>query len=109
MGKSIRRKMYMYYRNCLLALLENYPISDVFRTLSEFIMDRLNFYRTRFSVPEEQKRREAERLLETGDYVKIILFIMINFAGIIRKRRKTGRLRKRPREYLLEINRNLIT
>ncbi len=107
MGKTIKRKMYMYRRNCLLALIENYPISYIFRTLSSLIINRFQLSRILFSVPEEQTGTKEEIPLETKDYLTILLFIIVNFAGIIRKRRKTGRFKTRPREYLLGINQNL--
>ncbi len=107
MGKSIKRKMYMYRRNCLLALIENYPASHIIKTLRSLVCRLFNFPFVSYIFPAAGTKEKLDFPQETKDYIKAFCFLAANSFGIIKKRRKIDRLRIRPRGYLLEINRTL--
>ena len=105
MGKSIKRKMYMYRRNCLLALIENYPASHIMKTLRSLVCRLLNFPFVSSIFPAAGTKERLDFPQETRDYIKTFCFLAANSFGIMNKRRKIDRFKTRPRSYLVEINR----
>ena len=108
MGKSIKRKMYMYRRNCLLALIENYPASHIVKTLRSLVCRLLNFPFVSSIFPAAGTKGKLDFPQETKDYIKAFCFLAANSSGIMKKRRKIDGLRNKPRSYLLGLNSTLM-
>ncbi len=107
MGKVIKRKMYMYRRNCLLALVENYPIDSILEVLL-FVMGRKVIIPLISVIIQVVRMRQKVDLSdETKDYLKSTVFLVVNSFEIIMKRRQFNQVRKKARKYLLEINQTL--
>ena len=113
MGKSLERKMYLYRRNCLLTLAENYPAAEavrILKTLAGLGLARLRGASgagTGWSsgagaggfpaTPQDNLVR---------DYARAGLYLASRLMKILRKRRRTAAILKRPRGYLLDIEQN---
>lgn len=100
MGKNMARKMYLYRRNCLLAIADNFPFKYVLHVFSSII------YSIIFkSIISALKHRSIKYFIaEPIDYAKTFIFLLTNLPSIIRKRRNISKIMVRPREYLLQIN-----
>ena len=107
MGKVIKRKMYMYRRNCLLALFDNYPIDSIVKSLLFVIVRKVIIPFTSVIIQAIRMRQKVDLPDETKDYLKSAVFLMVNSFQIITKRRQFNQVRKKPRKYLLEINQTL--
>lgn len=106
MGKSLDRKMFLYRRNCLLVLTENFPVlhtigmyaamamREILKPLLRYMLDMLTMRRKPF--PDSVRH-----------YLKALIFLAGSSPRIIRKRVASGRFRKRPRSFLVRINREL--
>jgi hypothetical protein len=107
MGKSLSRKMYMYRRNCLLVLVENFPIPHVVVMLTAAMMKEvlLPFGRYTLGVVSGKERQALPD--SVSDYLKAALFLLKNSGAIVKKRVLVNRFRKHPRNYLLKVNKEL--
>lgn len=107
MGKSLSRKMYMYRRNCLLALVENFPFSHISMILMAVMIKEVVLPSVRYGI-RVITRNQTEPLADSvGDYLKTFLFLLKNSGAIVKKRLFVSRFRKRPRSYLLKVNKEL--
>lgn len=107
MGKVIKRKMYMYRRNCLLALVENYPIDSILEALLLVVVRKVIIPLTSVIIQAVRMRQKVDLSDETKDYLKSTVFLVVNSFEIIMKRRQFNQVRKKARKYLLEINQTL--
>lgn len=104
MGKAPARKMYMYRRNCLLAVAENYPALHVLHLLLVVIGREIGIAGVRCLARKLGGRPAGSLAASMQDYLKAMGHLLINSPGIIRKRRAVDGFRTRPRKYLLEVN-----
>ena len=107
MGKAIKRKMYMYRRNCFLALVENYPIDSILQSLMFLFVRKVIILISSAIIPAVRMRRKVDLSDETRDYLKSAVFLVANSFEIIMKRRQFNQVREKPRKYLLEVNQTL--
>lgn len=108
MGKSLARKMFLYRRNCLLALIDNFPVTHIFVMLlavfgREIVKPVLKYVLQRLGRGERQPLSDS-----VSDYLKALFFIARNSPGTLRKRVDSRRYRQRSRRSLLDINRDLL-
>jgi N-acetylglucosaminyl-diphospho-decaprenol L-rhamnosyltransferase len=103
MGKNYQHKNYMHRRNCLLALVENYPLKHIILSLIILFINKIII--TPISLKFRKNRKWDKKFLkqEAIDYFKSILFLLKNFKQIYRKRKTFNQIRIKPRKYLLEI------
>jgi|GEM_PF-2472716 len=107
MGKSLSRKMFMYRRNCLLVLIENFPLLHVASMLLA-VTYREILRPTIRNVADTMARRQETSLPDSvKDYLKIYCFLMRNSVQIVKKRIAVNRFRKSPRSLLIQVNREL--
>ncbi len=95
MGKVIERKMYMYKRNCLLALFENYPLLFSFALVGRHVIIKNAAHLLRLS--KDPKHISGKELLY------ISLYLVRNFWKIAAKRIMFDRVRKHSRKYLINL------
>jgi len=107
MGKSLSRKMYMYRRNCLLVLVENFPISHAAGMLTAVWFREIIFPCGRYLLRGLTGKQREPFPDSVKDYLKISLFLLKSSVAIIRKRIAVNRFRRRPRNYLLQVNKEL--
>ncbi|MCK4715492.1 MAG: glycosyltransferase family 2 protein [Candidatus Marinimicrobia bacterium] len=107
MGKTIKRKMYMYRRNCLLALIENYPIDSILKFLALLLAKKLIIPFGSVIIQAVRMKRGVNLSDETKDYLKSAVFLVVNSFDIIMKKKQFNQVRKKPRKYLLEVNQTL--
>ncbi|GAK56582.1 methyltransferase type 11 [Candidatus Vecturithrix granuli] len=103
MGKDIQRKMYLYRRNCLLTLVENYPLGCIARICYSIFTEKLVVPFLMFIGQLVKRTEQRVELQETKDYIKTFLFLMKQTLSILEKRRTFDRVRKKSRAYLLEV------
>ena len=104
MGKRAKLKNYLFNRNCLLVLVENYPIKRLAKKIFIFVLETFVF--PIFSTLHVRGGKST--LFEIiENELKVFLFLIFNIPNIIIKRWGVSKYRKRPREYLIEINRHL--
>lgn len=108
MGKSLDRKMYLYRRNCLLVLIENYPVTHVcgmyWAMLSrEVVKPTLKYM---FNVLTGRNKEPFPSSIK--HYLKALMFLFGKIPQIMKKRSDSERFRKHPRKYLVQVNRALI-
>ncbi|GAB6060702.1 glycosyltransferase family 2 protein [Desulfonatronum parangueonense] len=106
MGKSLERKMYLYRRNCLLALAENYPAGEVlrvFKALAGLGLGLANGGGTAWTGRPEASFPATPQSNLARNYLRAGLYLTSRFVKILRKRRRMDHVLRRPRRYLLEI------
>lgn len=104
MGKAPARKMFMYRRNCLLALAENFPAPHVLHMLLLVIGREICAGGIRFLVRTFSGSPSGSLAASMRDYLKALGHLLVNGPAIIRKRRAVDGFRTRPRNYLLQID-----
>lgn len=107
MGKSLDRKMFLYRRNCLLVLTENFPVLHsagmyLAMVVREILKPTLKYIFYKLSATKSESFPRS-----VNHYVKSLFFIAGSSPRIARKRIASGRFRKRPRSCLVRINRDL--
>jgi len=107
MGKSLSRKMYMYRRNCLLVLVENFPLSHVVMMLTAVMIKEVLFPFGRYTLGFITGNRLGSFPDALLDYLKAFMFLLKNSGAIVKKRFLVNRFRKRSRNYLLDVNKEL--
>lgn len=108
MGKSLSKKMYLFRRNCIRVLVENFPLFHVLKMLillmgKEFVISFFQFLISRYL-----KKSNCSFPSSIYDYLRSILFLFRNTPKMISKRIKVNKFRKRNRNYLLQVNDDLI-
>jgi GT2 family glycosyltransferase len=106
MGKNNKQKIFMFRRNCLLAMVENYPLQHIFLSLVILFINKviISPLSLSFRILKNKKRDVKFLFQEASDYRNSFLFVLKNFIQIIRKRKKINRVKTRSRRYLVEIN-----
>jgi GT2 family glycosyltransferase len=104
MGKNHQHKNYMHRRNCLLALVENYPLKHVILSLIIVFSNKVIISPISLRIRKNRKWDKEFIKQECLDYFKSGIFLLQNFFEIYRKRKNFDQIRKRPRRYLLKIN-----
>lgn len=104
MGKNIRKKRYMYRRNCLLALVENYPLKYIFSSLAILFINKIIISPISLTIRRSKKRDRNFLLQDAMDYRKSFLYLLTNLSRIYQKRKKFNQIRTKSRWYLLTIN-----
>lgn len=108
MGKSLSRKMYLYRRNCLLVLADNYPATHVLYMLMA-VIGREIVKPTLLLAFQKLKGGNPSSLPESvRDYSRALVFLVKNSPGIIRKRIASRQYRCQSRRYLLHVNSELL-
>lgn len=104
MGRAFERKMYLYRRNCLLALVENYPAGAIVKgflfVVARWVLFPILAFLVRGAV---QRKFHTVFLQETRDYIKSFVFLLGNSFNIMKKRGTFDRVRTRVRTYLLDV------
>ncbi len=103
MGKSLSRKMFLYRRNCLLALAENYPVWHVLSMLGLAVLRNiiLPVAVSFLWVFPSVRQRVPPSLVR--DYGKALFFLFRNNAKIREKRKAVDQYRVKSRSYLLQV------
>ncbi|MBT8369030.1 MAG: glycosyltransferase family 2 protein [Deltaproteobacteria bacterium] len=104
MGKNNRQKIYMHRRNCLLALVENYPLKHVVVALAMLFLNQIIISPISLKIRNSKKRNERFVREVITDYRKSFLFLLQNLSPIYSKRKNFDQVRTKPRKYLLEIS-----
>lgn len=125
MGRALQRKMYLYRRNCLLALMENYPaavILGVFYTLlsrgRRIALHRLGCAilpnRNRANNPptsssSQDKNGGPASWQDSGvkDFLRTGPYLLSKVFKIMRKRSNVKQYMSRERAYLLAVEREM--
>ncbi len=108
MGKSLSRKMYMYRRNCLLVLVENFPLSHVGLMLMVVMLKEILLPFCRYVLGSIRAKRVKSIPDSVSDYLKAFMFLLKNSGAIVKKRWQVNRFRKCSRNYLLKVNKELV-
>ncbi len=108
MGRSLERKMYLYRRNCLLTLMENYPAGEIFQVFQTLVglglaLVQVGTARLKWSSRPEAPFPATPQPNLARDYLRAMLFLTTRSIKILRKRRRFARVMLRPRGYLQEI------
>ena len=104
MGKNKRQKIYMHRRNCLLAIVENYPLKHVVIALAILFLNKIIISPISLKLRKSKKRDEKFIREIITDYRKSFLFLLQNFSKIYKKRKNFDKVRAKSRKYLLEIS-----
>jgi GT2 family glycosyltransferase len=102
MGERQELKKYLYRRNCLLALWENYPLTIAATT--SISLFRKIFFKFLTFRKDKSVDAEFEPTTEARYYTKIFLYLALNSLKITVKRLRINKFRSRQRKYLLEVN-----
>lgn len=101
-GKSMsiqsRCKQYLFQRNSLLVLIENFPFKHALRKITKFFWQE-------FLYPFLRSRGERVRLCRRQG--RLFGWLLLHLGHILVKRLSQRRTRRRPRDYLLRINHKL--
>ena len=103
MGRRADFKNYLYYRNCLLLLVQNYPFKHIVKKLPDFYFSvALNFS---FQLIRSFKEKSLTIIFkEITNFFKMHLFIMTKLSSILAWRRNVDKFRTMPREHLIDID-----
>lgn len=104
MGKNHTQKMYLYRRNCLLALVENFPLRHSVIALGVLFINKVIITPISLTIRRKKRRNRKALLQEAIDYRKSFLFLLKTVIQIFKKRQKFNQVKIRPRTYLLGIN-----
>ncbi|MDD5109200.1 MAG: glycosyltransferase [Candidatus Omnitrophica bacterium] len=118
MSKRAREKRYLYFRNNFFVLLEHYPLSHILNKIfrwqnfyffrSEFWLRAKKFFQKRPIVFDERVRKEVNsKSWKIFVFFRMSASIFFNFPRIMFKRWRVDCFRKRPRRYLLELNKEM--
>jgi GT2 family glycosyltransferase len=108
MGKSLSRKMYLYRRNCLLTLADNYPLTHVLYMLAA-VLGREIVKPVLLYAFQKLRGKPRDVLPDSvRDYKNALLFLVKNCPGIIRKRMASRQYRSHSRHHLSHINSELL-
>ncbi len=102
MGKRQELKNYLYRRNCLLVLWENYPLTHA-ATISISLFRKI-FFKCLTFRKYKNVSAEFDSTTEARHYMKIFFYLILNSLKITVKRLRINRFRSRQRKYLLEVN-----
>ena len=106
MGKRANFKKYLYFRNCLLLLLQNYPVTHILKKLPHFYFSvALNLIGQLLKSLKEKSLTFI--IAEITSFFKMHFFLMANAFSVLSWRRKVDTFRTKPREYLIEIDQKL--
>ncbi|MDT8317003.1 MAG: glycosyltransferase [bacterium] len=106
MGRRSDFKKYLYYRNCLLLLVQNYPFKHIVKNLPEFYFSVVINLILNLILSFKEKNLTLV-FKEVINFFKMHLFIMINFPSILTWRRNVDKFRTTPRQYLIDIDHEL--
>lgn len=104
MESCVPRKLYLSRRNCLLAIVDNYPVIQIITILSKMILKEIVlplYWYCRYIVSGKSHHIE---LTKVRDYTRSILFLMTTSLATLRKRRAVNVYRRRSRRYLRNLN-----
>lgn len=107
MGKSLARKMFLYRRNCLLALVENFPAVHIAAMLTLAVVRdvivpiSLSFL---WVLPAWRRKIPPSSV---GDVIQALFFLFRQRGKIYTKRKMVDRFRIKPRSDLLDINKTM--
>jgi GT2 family glycosyltransferase/MoaA/NifB/PqqE/SkfB family radical SAM enzyme len=106
-GKNAKKKIYLYYRNNLLAFFDNYPLIYAVKALFFYLLISIisSIFNLFLKLIFKLKK---DYFPGSVNYLKIIFFIIINLPNILIKRWKIGRISKRSRDYLIKLNSQLL-
>lgn len=106
MGKKAKLKKYLYLRNSLLVMLENFPARHAGEKIA--LLSVANFYSLiKVTLNRIILRNPGASEESPKDFLRASLFLISKTANIIAKRRQSNKFRKRSREYLIDINTQL--
>lgn len=108
MGKSLARKMYLYRRNSLVALSENFPLPHVLLMFLAVLGREVMLPAIRYLTAAITAREKGAFPRSVMDFPRALVFVARRFPDILRKRACSNRFRIRPRGYLLRVNRELM-
>lgn len=108
MGKSLARKMYLYRRNCLVTLSENFPWPHVLAMVCGVVGREVALPAMRYLANIVLRKNREPFPRSTIDFLHALGCVVAHLPDILRKRRRVNRFRKRPRSYLLQVNRELL-
>ncbi|MBI5417408.1 glycosyltransferase [Candidatus Poribacteria bacterium] len=101
MGKKEKLKRYLYHRNCLFALFENYPLKYAFNKLLHYIIHEI---KEMFFLLLSNKKKISEQLIS---FFKLTLSLVFNIPGITIKRIRGKKYIKKSRNHLIDISKAL--
>ena len=108
-GNARHVKDYLFIRNNTLAIIENFPVNYIFLTISnklnELILQKLASLKN--INPSTTPTKKTQNNIRIINLIKTTGFIMVNLPNIINKRLGVEKFRKRPRQYLVDLNHRL--